>query len=125
MGPLDRRHVLGKARGDEPAPRARPSPHSRGCARRRGRAVHWRIKKVHVVISADGIAIAYDRVGEGPPVILVAGAFGYPRYSRAFRSPRGWLDSLGLAQGTKLYAGVRKVAHTRVPDSSRVRERIG
>jgi pimeloyl-ACP methyl ester carboxylesterase len=28
------------------------------------------------VVSRDGTAIAYDRAGDGPPVILVAGAFG-------------------------------------------------
>jgi pimeloyl-ACP methyl ester carboxylesterase len=30
---------------------------------------------MHATISADGTRIAYDRYGEGPPVVLVAGAF--------------------------------------------------
>src|SRR6266446_4701725 len=32
------------------------------------------------VISQDGTAIAYDQVGQGPAVILVAGAFSYRKY---------------------------------------------
>lgn len=35
---------------------------------------------MHITTSKDGTAIAYDRVGAGPPLILVDGAFG----SRAF-----------------------------------------
>jgi pimeloyl-ACP methyl ester carboxylesterase len=30
---------------------------------------------MHATISADGTRIAYDRYGEGPPIVLVAGAF--------------------------------------------------
>src|SRR3954454_23979749 len=30
---------------------------------------------LHTTTSADGTTIAYDRLGEGPPVVLVAGAF--------------------------------------------------
>src|SRR3954453_10079248 len=30
---------------------------------------------MHATISADGTRIAYDRSGEGPPIVLVAGAF--------------------------------------------------
>jgi pimeloyl-ACP methyl ester carboxylesterase len=32
------------------------------------------------VTSADGTTIAYDRTGDGDPLILVAGAFSYRRY---------------------------------------------
>jgi hypothetical protein len=32
------------------------------------------------VISRDGTTIAYDMVGGGPAVILVAGAFSYRKY---------------------------------------------
>src|SRR5207253_7202767 len=32
------------------------------------------------VISKDGTTIAYDRTGQGPAVILVAGAFSYRKY---------------------------------------------
>src|SRR2546430_2935002 len=32
------------------------------------------------VISKDGTKIAYDQVGQGPAVILVAGAFSYRKY---------------------------------------------
>jgi pimeloyl-ACP methyl ester carboxylesterase len=32
--------------------------------------------------SADGTAIAYDKLGAGPPVILVGGAFSYRKYAR-------------------------------------------
>ena len=32
------------------------------------------------VISRDGTSIAYDQVGQGPAVILVAGAFSYRKY---------------------------------------------
>src|SRR5258708_20585018 len=32
------------------------------------------------VISQDGTSIAYDQVGQGPAVILVAGAFSYRKY---------------------------------------------
>jgi pimeloyl-ACP methyl ester carboxylesterase len=35
------------------------------------------------VTSPDGTVIAYDQLGEGPPVILVGGAFSYRRYSRS------------------------------------------
>ena len=35
------------------------------------------------VRSADGTAIAYDRLGAGPPVILVGGAFSFRRYRRS------------------------------------------
>ena len=35
------------------------------------------------VTSADGTAIAYDRLGAGPPVILVGGAFSFRRYRRS------------------------------------------
>ncbi len=34
----------------------------------------------HFVRSNDGTAIAYDKTGTGPPLILVAGAFSYRRY---------------------------------------------
>jgi alpha-beta hydrolase superfamily lysophospholipase len=34
------------------------------------------------VISRDGTTIAYDRAGEGPPVILVGGAFSYRRFPK-------------------------------------------
>ncbi|ACZ83459.1 alpha/beta fold hydrolase [Streptosporangium roseum] len=32
---------------------------------------------VSKILSSDGVAIAYDRVGQGPPLILVGGAFSY------------------------------------------------
>jgi pimeloyl-ACP methyl ester carboxylesterase len=35
------------------------------------------------VRSADGTAIAYDKIGVGPPVILVGGAFSYRKYPRS------------------------------------------
>ena len=35
---------------------------------------------MHTVTSADGTTIAYDRTGDGDPVVLVAGAFSYRRY---------------------------------------------
>jgi pimeloyl-ACP methyl ester carboxylesterase len=34
------------------------------------------------VRSADGTAIAFDKLGAGPPVILVGGAFSYRKFSR-------------------------------------------
>jgi pimeloyl-ACP methyl ester carboxylesterase len=39
---------------------------------------------MQTVVSADGTTIAYDRYGEGPAVILVAGALGY----RSFKDAR-------------------------------------
>ena len=43
----------------------------------------------HRVMSADGTAIAYDALGEGPVVILVGGAFSYRRY-------RSWVQLVEL-----------------------------
>jgi pimeloyl-ACP methyl ester carboxylesterase len=40
--------------------------------------------KIETVGSADGTAIAYDRYGDGPAVIMVAGALGY----RSFKGAR-------------------------------------
>ncbi len=37
---------------------------------------------MHTVSSADGTQIAYDRYGEGPPVILVTGAMGFRRFKK-------------------------------------------
>ncbi|GAA2038747.1 alpha/beta hydrolase [Agromyces tropicus] len=37
----------------------------------------------HTVISHDGASIAYDREGEGPPVILVGGAFQFRAFDPA------------------------------------------
>jgi pimeloyl-ACP methyl ester carboxylesterase len=39
----------------------------------------WRTV-MHTTASRDGTTIAYDREGEGDPLILVPGAFGYRRY---------------------------------------------
>ena len=33
------------------------------------------MNSMHATISVDGTRIAYDRLGEGPPIVLVAGAF--------------------------------------------------
>ncbi len=35
---------------------------------------------MHIVTSADGTLIAYDRTGSGPPLVLVGGAFSNRRY---------------------------------------------
>jgi pimeloyl-ACP methyl ester carboxylesterase len=35
---------------------------------------------MNTVTSADGTTIAYDRLGAGPPLVLVGGAFSYRRY---------------------------------------------
>jgi pimeloyl-ACP methyl ester carboxylesterase len=37
---------------------------------------------MHTVTSADGTQIAYDRYGDGPPVILISGALGYRRFKK-------------------------------------------
>ena len=37
---------------------------------------------MHKVISTDGTAIAYDRVGSGPSVILIGGAFSYRAFPK-------------------------------------------
>lgn len=37
---------------------------------------------MYTVTSADGTRIAYDRYGEGPAVILVAGALGYRKFKK-------------------------------------------
>ncbi|GAA1060142.1 alpha/beta fold hydrolase [Agromyces bracchium] len=49
----------------------------------------------HTVISHDGASIAYDREGEGPPVILVGGAFQF----RAFDPTTKQLATLLAARG--------------------------
>lgn len=38
---------------------------------------------MHIVTSKDGTRIAYDKVGQGPPVILVSGAFSYRKFPAA------------------------------------------
>jgi hypothetical protein len=43
---------------------------------------------MQTVTSKDGTRIAYDRVGSGPTVILVAGALGYRKFPQC-RSWRG------------------------------------
>ena len=35
---------------------------------------------MHITTSRDGTAIAYDREGDGDPLVLVGGAFSYRRY---------------------------------------------
>jgi hypothetical protein len=35
---------------------------------------------MHATTSRDGTTIAYDREGEGDPLVLVGGAFSYRRY---------------------------------------------
>lgn len=35
---------------------------------------------MHTVTSMDGTKIAYDRVGQGPSLILVTGAFSYRKF---------------------------------------------
>lgn len=35
---------------------------------------------MHIVKSKDGTPIAYDKIGSGPPAVLVTGAFGYRRF---------------------------------------------
>lgn len=37
---------------------------------------------MHTVTSSDGSRIAYDRLGSGPPVILVGGALGYRKFKK-------------------------------------------
>ncbi|MBM7503506.1 alpha/beta fold hydrolase [Agromyces aurantiacus] len=49
----------------------------------------------HTVISRDGTSIAYDREGEGPPVILIGGAFQF----RAFDPATKQLAKLLAARG--------------------------
>ena len=41
---------------------------------------YWKENTMETVTSGDGTNIAFDRSGEGPPVILVGGAFN----SRSF-----------------------------------------
>jgi pimeloyl-ACP methyl ester carboxylesterase len=53
---------------------------------------------VSIVKSKDGTTIAFDRVGEGPPVILVGGAFQY----RAFDPRTAQLAGL-LAERFSVY----------------------
>lgn len=38
---------------------------------------------MQIAISKDGTKIAYDKVGQGPPVILVSGAFSYRKFPAA------------------------------------------
>jgi pimeloyl-ACP methyl ester carboxylesterase len=51
------------------------------------------------VISSDGTTIAFDRLGQGPPVILVGGAFQY----RAFDPRTGELAKLLADAGFTVY----------------------
>ena len=49
---------------------------------------------MQTVISSDGSTIAYDRQGDGPPVILVDGALGDRTLDRKFKQLSGISDSL-------------------------------
>jgi alpha-beta hydrolase superfamily lysophospholipase len=49
---------------------------------------------MHTVTSKDGTTIAYDRVGEGPAVILVAGALSQRKFKKL-----GQLAGLLAGQG--------------------------
>jgi hypothetical protein len=40
------------------------------------------VNAIETVISKDGSRIAYDRLGSGPTVILVAGALGYRTFNK-------------------------------------------
>jgi len=44
---------------------------------------------VHTTTSADGTAIAYDRTGSGPPLVLVVGAFCDRQTTKACDGPVG------------------------------------
>jgi pimeloyl-ACP methyl ester carboxylesterase len=63
------------------------------------------------VISSDGTTIAFDRVGEGPPLILVDGAFCY----RA-SGPNGPLAAV-LAEQFTVFTYDRRGFHLRPPGS--------
>lgn len=40
---------------------------------------------MYTVISKDGTTIAYDKTGQGPPLVLVSGAFGYRKFPGAVK----------------------------------------
>ena len=67
-------------------------------------------------ISKDSTSIAYDELGEGPPLILVGGALRTPaRSARMGRWPRCWRSASPSSTTT---AGARVTAATRGPGPS-------
>jgi hypothetical protein len=68
---------------------------------------------MHTTTSRDGTTIAYDREGEGDPLVLVGGAFSYRRYPGQV----DWLKAdydIGHGHATALvgYALVQRAAGT-------------
>ncbi|MBP1989871.1 hypothetical protein [Paenibacillus eucommiae] len=67
---------------------------------------------MHTVTSRDGTQIAYDKVGKGPAVILVAGAFSYRKYPGQVQLANLLSEHL---QSTTMTAAAAAIAETHCP----------
>ena len=70
--------------------------------------------------SRDGTAIAYDREGDGDPLVLVPGAFSYRRYPGQVKLA-GLLAAASPSTATTAGAAATAATPSRMPSSARSR----
>ena len=85
-GPVGRRPPHLRRRSGSEGDRAKPgSPGSRSCSP----SLEAKEVAMETVTSRDGTTIAFDRLGEGPPVVLVSRRVGRSHVERAHRAGAG------------------------------------